>query len=622
MAASNMRNRRHVQPLLTWSTNAACPVSLDQEPYRVLSAGPAELRFFTELVTAPPPPFSSGLGTGKGGVPIGPFLFGLIGPYSCKSPILSVSASNHTGHTCKCKSNYMWYTYSKHTMIIMVCTSVPGISLMSLLSYLHSITLRTELVLVPPALYQSCAASDFHSCRHWVLMVRKRSLSSSWVVDSLASEPIFSAMLDGWRYTEVRLRLAIKAQWFYSMKAFHKIPNKQLLSEVEPRSDMWWPTCPQLPCPPELHLSVVDECHNTGSTTQWQDDLAPKEMAASDTRNRRHVQPLLTWSTNGAHPTGSTTQWQADLAPEEMAASDMRNRRHVQLLLTWSTDSSCIPGLGALTGYSQPGQLSPVCGTKNVGHSSHVASGILQLAGIAVLSLGLWLYFNHVEYLKETPDNHLYFVPLYILIAAGAVMTILGFLGCCGALHESQTMLGLFFVTLLLVFVAEIICGVYAWQHKDMAKESLSNGFKILMQKYDEKDETNPRRVVDIIQHDLRCCGAKDPSDWADTDMNKAGVLTGLAKVVGAYKLPASCCATSDLQVCEASRQISAADLVFNSMNKEGCMEKLSNMIEMHMTTVACVGIGLGLIQILGLLFSILLCCAIRSEHRGQFMKA
>ncbi|UYV78413.1 hypothetical protein LAZ67_16001275 [Cordylochernes scorpioides] len=40
----------------------------------------------------------------------------------------------------------------------------------------------------------------------------------------------------------------------------------------------------------------------TGSTTQWQADLAPKEMAASDMRNRCHVQLLLTWSTNAAHP--------------------------------------------------------------------------------------------------------------------------------------------------------------------------------------------------------------------------------------------------------------------------------------------------------------------------------
>ncbi|UYV77897.1 hypothetical protein LAZ67_15002721 [Cordylochernes scorpioides] len=32
MAASDMRNKHHVQPLLTWSTNAPHPVSLDQEP--------------------------------------------------------------------------------------------------------------------------------------------------------------------------------------------------------------------------------------------------------------------------------------------------------------------------------------------------------------------------------------------------------------------------------------------------------------------------------------------------------------------------------------------------------------------------------------------------------------
>ncbi|UYV63627.1 hypothetical protein LAZ67_2005063, partial [Cordylochernes scorpioides] len=63
--------------------------------------------------------------------------------------------------------------------------------------------------------------------------------------------------------------------------------------------------------------------------------------------------------TRSGRTTGSTTQWQADLAPKEMAASDLRNRCHVQPLLTWSTDSSCIPGSEALTGYYQHGQLNP-----------------------------------------------------------------------------------------------------------------------------------------------------------------------------------------------------------------------------------------------------------------------
>ncbi|UYV81379.1 hypothetical protein LAZ67_20001002 [Cordylochernes scorpioides] len=49
-----------------------------------------------------------------------------------------------------------------------------------------------------------------------------------------------------------------------------------------------------------LNSEVEDSksCIKTGSTTHWQADLASKEMAASDMRNRRHVY----MSTNAAHP--------------------------------------------------------------------------------------------------------------------------------------------------------------------------------------------------------------------------------------------------------------------------------------------------------------------------------
>lgn len=43
------------------------------------------------------------------------------------------------------------------------------------------------------------------------------------------------------------------------------------------------------------------------------------------------------------------------------------------------------------------------------------------------------------------PPLHVFFSSLgvYILIGAGALMMLVGFLGCCGALQESQCMLGL-----------------------------------------------------------------------------------------------------------------------------------------------------------------------------------
>lgn len=54
---------------------------------------------------------------------------------------------------------------------------------------------------------------------------------------------------------------------------------------------------------------------------------------------------------------------------------------------------------------------------------------ILYLAAEVSTSLCICLFFSSLG--------------VYILIGAGALMMLVGFLGCCGALQESQCMLGL-----------------------------------------------------------------------------------------------------------------------------------------------------------------------------------
>jgi hypothetical protein len=49
------------------SCKATRSVTLDRGPYRVLSAGASRTLVLFEVVTPPPPPFSTGLGTGYGG---------------------------------------------------------------------------------------------------------------------------------------------------------------------------------------------------------------------------------------------------------------------------------------------------------------------------------------------------------------------------------------------------------------------------------------------------------------------------------------------------------------------------------------------------------------------------
>lgn len=48
----------------------------------------------------------------------------------------------------------------------------------------------------------------------------------------------------------------------------------------------------------------------------------------------------------------------------------------------------------------------------------------------------------------------------------------------------------------------------------------------------------------------------------------------------------------------------------------QGCVSKLVDTLKNHMSIVIGVGIGIGIIECLGLIFSLILCCGIRNMDR------
>ncbi|KAL1434323.1 hypothetical protein MTO96_011951 [Rhipicephalus appendiculatus] len=170
-----------------------------------------------------------------------------------------------------------------------------------------------------------------------------------------------------------------------------------------------------------------------------------------------------------------------------------------------------------------------------------------------------------------------------ILIVVGSIVFLVAFLGCCGAMQESYCMLMLFSVFLFLILVAEIAAGALGFVYKDKVQNLAQDRFMQTLKDYDREGEgkvTPVREAWDFIQHELKCCGVTGPSDWSNTKMGHP---------------PGSCC--TDGEDCKKQQ---------STYYQKGCYNKVIDDLSQYAVYVGVAGIGIGLIEIIGIIFA---CC-------------
>uniref|UniRef100_A0A3B4GWS7 Tetraspanin n=1 Tax=Pundamilia nyererei TaxID=303518 RepID=A0A3B4GWS7_9CICH len=106
---------------------------------------------------------------------------------------------------------------------------------------------------------------------------------------------------------------------------------------------------------------------------------------------------------------------------------------------------------------------------------------IFWLTGGVILGVALWLRHDpKISTLLglEYDGNHApstFYISVHILIAVGAVMMVVGFLGCYGAIQESQCLLGTFFACLVILFACEVAAGIWGYMNRDMVTKEMKN---------------------------------------------------------------------------------------------------------------------------------------------------
>jgi len=240
---------------------------------------------------------------------------------------------------------------------------------------------------------------------------------------------------------------------------------------------------------------------------------------------------------------------------------------------------------------------------------------IFWLVGVGVLALALWILFDSNYFLPVAKDVDSYNAGTYTLLASGALMTIIGLLGCCGALRESQCLLGTLFVFLMILLVAEIAGGVWAYTNSEQLNKMISDSIQDTVRNY-SKDKIKSN-AFDLIQKELKCCGSEGYTSWSSSAYN--GQQEGVSAMeigisaVSPFNLPKSCCIEPDSDACEAARKRSILNQsAIDAIHSEGCTRKMEAVVQQYAKYVFSAAIAICIIELLGMIFSMLLCCAIR----------
>ncbi|KAJ7329820.1 hypothetical protein JRQ81_015994, partial [Phrynocephalus forsythii] len=247
--------------------------------------------------------------------------------------------------------------------------------------------------------------------------------------------------------------------------------------------------------------------------------------------------------------------------------------------ITWAD-----AGGPVLVAQRQPAQRPDDNVSSTMKYSIFVFNFIFWVSGCVILGVSIWMRVSKTAQLEYNIDRSL-FAGIELLIAVGCIIMVLGFLGCCGAIQESECMLLLFFIGLLAVLLLQIVAGILGALYKPQIEESLDQTFaenaaKLSGHAQIDKDFQAYFRKFEIKN---KCCGlVKGQADWGKNEG------------------------------CTCAKEDEGKDACKGSIYTQSCKDIISGFFKKNMVIVMGLAFGLSFIETLGMVFSMILYCQIQ----------
>ncbi|XP_076033384.1 tetraspanin-33-like [Oratosquilla oratoria] len=228
---------------------------------------------------------------------------------------------------------------------------------------------------------------------------------------------------------------------------------------------------------------------------------------------------------------------------------------------------------------------------------------VFWLFGLLVMAIGAYgMYFTAEELQGKEALEIAYTVVTdvsCVLVALGAIIFLVSFAGCIGALRENlcllRTYVGCLTIFLILELLVAISCIVFPWKSREILEHMMSNG---LVKDYWEN--ANTKDMVDFLQSEFQCCGVTHEGflDWNHNEYFNCSDSNKSQKKCG---VPPSCCrdfrtSRSDLMCgfgLQKKKKYDADELIYTT----GCVTAIKNFLESNLYVAAGILFGITLFQ-------------------------
>jgi len=242
----------------------------------------------------------------------------------------------------------------------------------------------------------------------------------------------------------------------------------------------------------------------------------------------------------------------------------------------------------------------------------------IKLTRFSTLNEGIQLDENAQNVIREFTEPKVIEQGAYILIAIGAFIFIISFLGYCGAIKESRVLLTAYGLFLIIIFALQVAAIVLITVYKTHADKHTQEFLKDTVNKYYKvKGEANAVTLGwDLIMSQMECCGVNNSGDFSKS---KAW-LDGVDKEAIKRQVPETCCILEPEERrrnnwVPADENCIYSPSTANSYINKGCYNKFKTWVQSNLNLVIGAVVGVAAVQLLGIIFSFCLCKAVGNER-------